>query len=158
MPKHLEKLGSVGAVVAAAACPICFPKLAVVGGLIGLGAFSAYEAQLFIAAQLLVLVALAGHALAYRQSRNAWLFAAALISGAGVFGGLYAFGSEWVTYAGFAGLIAASSFDLWARLRRPPARSSVLTCPKCRAAAAPGGRVLRVLLLWQREMPAGAAR
>jgi hypothetical protein len=27
-----------------------------------------------------------------------------------------------LTYAGFGGLIAASSYDLWARLRKRPAR------------------------------------
>jgi hypothetical protein len=62
MTKHLDKLGSTGAVIAAAACPICFPKLALLGGLIGLSAISAYEAQLFIAAQLLVVVAVTASA------------------------------------------------------------------------------------------------
>jgi mercuric ion transport protein len=100
MTRHLDKLASVGAMFAAAACPICFPKLALLGGLIGLGAFSAYEAQLFIAAQLLVIVALAGHALAYRQARRGRVFGGALVSGAVVFAGLYALGSEWLTYAG----------------------------------------------------------
>src|SRR5215510_11572459 len=85
MTRYLDKLGSFGSVVAAAACPICFPKLALLGSLIGLGAFSAYEAQLFIAAQLLVIVAVAGQAVAYRQHRNAWLLGAAFVSGAAVF-------------------------------------------------------------------------
>jgi mercuric ion transport protein len=117
MAKHLEKVGSIGAVVAAAACPVCFPKLALLGGLLGLGAFSAYEAQLFIAAQVLVLVALAGHGLAYRQHRNAWPLGTAVLCALAVFAGLYIFGSEWVVYAGFAGLVAASTFDLWRRFR-----------------------------------------
>ena len=121
MTKHLDKLGSAGAVIAAAACPICFPKLALLGGLIGLGAFSAYEAQLFIVAQFLVVIAVAGHALAYRQHRKAWLLGSALASGAAVFAGLYVLGSEWLTYAGFAGLLAMSSLDLWRRLRRQAA-------------------------------------
>lgn len=124
MAKYLDKLGSIGAVVAAAACPICFPKLALLGGILGLGAFSAYEAQLVIAAQALVLIALAGHVWAYRQHRKAWLLGAALLCGAAVFAGLYVFGSEWLSYAGFAGLIAASTYDLWARLRRRPARAA----------------------------------
>jgi hypothetical protein len=126
MAKHLDKFGSFGAVVAAAACPICFPKLALVGALFGFGAFSAYEAQLFIAAQALVVVALAGQGLAYRRHRSAWLLGSALLSGAAVFAGLYLFGSEWLAYAGFAGLIAASMFGF-----RRPNFSSVLTCPKC---------------------------
>ena len=133
MTKHLDKLGSAGALIAAAACPICFPKLALLGSLIGLGAFSAYEAQLFIAAQLLVVVALAGHVPAYRQHRKAWLLGSALASGAAVFAGLYVLASEWLTYAGFAGLVAASGVDLWSRLQRRAVRASVITCPKCGA-------------------------
>src|SRR5262249_34511081 len=113
MTRYLDKLGSFGSVVAAAACPVCFPKLALLGSLVGLGAFSAYEAQLFIAAQILVIVAVAGHALAYRQHRKVWLLAAALAGGAAVFLGLYFLKSEALAYAGFAGLVAASGVDLW---------------------------------------------
>ena len=131
MTKHLDKLGSSGALIAAAACPICFPKLALLGSLIGLGAFSAYEAELFLAAQFLVLVAMAGHVLSYLQHRKAWLLAAGLASGAGVFVGLYVLRSEYVAYAGLAGLVAASGVDLWLRLRLKFARTSVITCPKC---------------------------
>ena len=132
----LEKSSSVGAVLAAAACPICFPKLALLGALFGLGAFSAYEYQLFVAAQALVAVALAGHVLAYWRHRSAWLLAAAVLSGAAVFSGLYLFAAEWAVYAGFAGLLAASARDFWLRFRRPrkmPITESVLTCPKCGA-------------------------
>ena len=131
MTTHLDKLGSAGALIAAAACPICFPKLALLGGLIGLGAFSAYEAELFLAVKLLVVVAMAGHVLSYRRHRNAWLLAAGLASGAGVFVGLYVLGSESVAYAGLAGLVGASGVDLWLRLRPRFARTSVITCPKC---------------------------
>jgi len=88
----LEKIGSIGAVVAAAACPVCFPKLALIGALFGLGAFGAYESQIFVAAQ-------------------------ALASGAAVFAGLYWIGSEWLAYAGFAGLVIASVADLWPPIR-----------------------------------------
>ena len=131
MTKYLDKLSSAGALVAAAACPVCFPKLALLGSLIGLGAFGAYEAELFLAAQLLVIIAMAGHVLSYRQHRKAWLLAAGLASGAGVFVGLYVLKSEYVAYAGLAGLFAASGVDLWSRLRLRLARTSVITCPKC---------------------------
>src|SRR5919198_5278867 len=97
-----EKLGSAGAVIAAAACPVCFPKLALIGALFGLGAFGAYESQFFIAAQALVVVAVLGHALSYLRHRNAWLLAAAVASGAAVFAGLYWAPSQGLFYAGFA--------------------------------------------------------
>jgi mercuric ion transport protein len=127
-----DKLGSVGAIVAAAACPICFPKLALVGAFFGLGAFSAYEHQLLIAAQVLVVVALLGHGFAYRRHRRHWLLATALASGAAVFGGFYVAGSEWLIYAGFAGLVGASAADLWHQLR-------------LKAAAAQGARSTRTV-------------
>lgn len=118
MKPWLDKAGSIGSVIAAAACPVCFPKLALVGALFGLGALGAYEYQLFIAAQVLVVVAAAGSALAYLRHRNGWLLAAALLGAAAVFAGLYLFGSEWLTYAGFAGLVVASANEFWGRFRR----------------------------------------
>jgi hypothetical protein len=134
MRLDLEKLGSAGAIIAAAACPICFPKLALLGALLGLGGLGAFEAQFFTAAQVLVGLALLGHFLSFRQHRNPARLAVAVVSGAAVFAGVYLFASEWVAYAGLAGLIAASVGDLWSRLR-PRAASvalqSVITCPRC---------------------------
>ena len=135
MKPFLDKLGSFGAVAAAAACPACFPKLALVGALLGLGGFGAYEARLFIAAQALVLIAVLGHALSFIQHRKRWLLASSVGGGAAFFLGLYALGSEWVAYAGLAALVVASGADLWSRLR-PRATPSValeslVTCPKC---------------------------
>jgi len=120
MKTHLEKIGSFGSLIAAAACPACFPKLALIGALFGLGALGAYESQLFIAAQILIAVAVLGHALAYLQHRNGWLLGLAILSGAAVFGGLYVLGSEAVVYAGFAGLVVTSATDYWARFRSTP--------------------------------------
>jgi len=113
----LEKLGSAGAIIAAAACPVCFPKLALVGALFGLGALSAYEFQLFIAAQALVVLAVIGLSLAYLRHHNRWLLGAALVSGAAFFGGLYLVASEWLAYLGLAGLVAASLPEFWIRTR-----------------------------------------
>lgn len=133
MKLHLDKFGSVGAVIAAAACPICFPKLALIGTFLGFGAFGAYERQFLIAAQILIVPAVAGHALSYLQHRNPWLPGAAALSGAAVFAGLYLAGSELLVYAGLAGLVAASSADLWGRFRRKAGLllESEITCPKC---------------------------
>src|SRR6266478_2161747 len=115
MKTHLAKIGSLGAVIAAAACPICFPKLALLGALFG------YESQLFIAAQVLIAVAVLGHVLAYFQHRKGWLLGLAILSGVAVFGGLYLLRSEALIYAGFAGLVATSATDYWARFHGAPA-------------------------------------
>jgi mercuric ion transport protein len=114
---HLEKIGSVGALIAAAACPICFPKLALLGALFGLGALGAYESQLLIAAQALIVLAIVGHVVAYRQHRKRWLLGVAILGAAAVFGGLYLKYSEPLIYAGLAVLVAASATDFWPRMR-----------------------------------------
>lgn len=117
MKTYLDKIGSLGAVVAAAACPLCFPKLALIGAVFGLSAFSAFEFQFLIAAQVLVALAMAGHALSYPRHRSRWLLGLGLLGGAAVFAGLYLAGSELLVYAGLAALVAASAADLWKRLR-----------------------------------------
>jgi mercuric ion transport protein len=113
----LEKIGSIGAVIAAAACPICFPKLALLGAVFGLGALGAYESQLLIAAQALIALAIVGHVVAYRQHRKRWLLGVAILGAAAVFGGLYLKDSEPLIYAGLAVLVAASATDFWSRMR-----------------------------------------
>lgn len=135
MKSHLDKVGSFGAIIAAAACPICFPKLALLGALLGLGGLSAYEWQFLIAAQVLVGIAMLGHVLAYLRQRKRWVLALALSGGAAFFSGLYVVGSEAVVYAGFAALVAASTVELWDRARKVIAgkvTDSVLTCPQCK--------------------------
>jgi hypothetical protein len=130
MKSYLEKFGSVGAIVAAAACPLCFPKLALIGAFFGLGAFAAYETQLLIAALALVALAVAGHVVSYFGHRNRWLLGSAVASGAAVFAGVFV--SEILAYAGLAGLVAASSADLWRRFARKRALlESEIACPKC---------------------------
>lgn len=131
MKTHLEKIGSFGGLIAAAACPVCFPKLALIGALFGLGALGAYESQLFIAAQVLIALAVLDHVLAYRRHRKRWLLGLATASGAAVFGGLHLLRSEAVTYGGFAGLVAASATDFWGHYRRK-------TRPSIEDATAPG--------------------
>lgn len=118
----VEKLGSLGAVAAAAACPVCFPKLALLGAIFGLGGLAAYEAQLFVATQLLVLLALAWHLAAFRRHRRRAQLTTAVLSAAAVFAGAYA-GWEWLAYAGLAGLVTAGIARLWRpSLRCPPRR------------------------------------
>ena len=120
MKPHLDKFGSIGAVIAAAACPICFPKLALLGALFGLGGLAAYESQLIIAAQALVVLAAAGHLVA---QRSRWLPGLALLGAITFFAGLYLAGSEFVAYIGLSVLVVASAIDLWLRLPRRQACS-----------------------------------
>src|SRR2546427_12951331 len=116
MRARLEKFGSIGAVVAAAACPVCFPKLALLGALIGLGALGAYESQLFIAAQSLIVLAVAVHLLSYLRRRNRWLLGSGIVSGPALFAGLDWLGLRLRSYLGFGVVVCYSPPGFWARL------------------------------------------
>lgn len=117
MRARLQKLGSIGAVLAAAACPVCFPKLALVGAFFGLGALSAYETAFFFLAQGLVVLALGGSILSSRSHRHRAPLILACASALLFFASLYILPSEWLAYASLAGLIGASILDVVARKR-----------------------------------------
>ena len=76
MQSKLEKLGSFGGIVAAAACPICFPKLALIGALFGFGALAKYEVVFLYLAQILVMIALIGHVISYKRVQTRILLSA----------------------------------------------------------------------------------
>jgi len=108
MQNKLEKFGSIGTIIAAAACPICFPKLALIGAMFGMGALAQYETLFFFAAQILFLLALAGHVVSYRTHQNKFIIAMASISTILLFTSLYVFVSEILSYIAFLGLAIAS--------------------------------------------------
>ena len=103
-----ENYGSFGAIVAAAACPICFPKLALIGAFLGLGALAKYETFFFYGAHVLILIALVGHLITYKKIQNRTLLALAIISASLFFVSLYLIVSEMLAYIALTGLVAAS--------------------------------------------------
>ena len=117
MRAYLDKIGSIGSVISAAACPGCFPQLAALGTLFGLGALGSYEGQIFLATKILVGLAILGHLVAYTVHRSVWLLILGTGGGVLFFLGLYVLGSESVVYLGFAAMLAASLWDLVRRLR-----------------------------------------
>lgn len=108
MQNRLEKFGSFGAIIAAMACPICFPKLALVGALIGMGALAPYETAFFFGAQILVVLAVVGHAISYKKHQNVKLLSLVIASAILLFVSLYAYVSEVLSYLAFGGLIIAT--------------------------------------------------
>jgi len=108
MRNKLEKFGSFGAIIAAAACPICFPKLALLGALFGLGALAKYEVAFFYGAQILIVSALVGHVISYKKRTNRNLLALAIISAVLFFVSLYVFVSEILSYMALTGLVTAT--------------------------------------------------
>ena len=107
MKLDLQKLGSPGAIIAAAACPICFPKLALIGALVGLGALAQYEVYFFIATQVLVLAALGGVLWTHRAVSDRRISVLAIGSVVLFFASLYLVVNEYLSYLAFGGLLAA---------------------------------------------------
>jgi hypothetical protein len=62
----LDKVGSVGAVIAGAAVPCCFPFLSLIGSILGLSFLAPYESVIMYVLQGFVLLALVGTIIAYR--------------------------------------------------------------------------------------------
>ena len=107
-PGTPEKLSTAGAVLAAAACPICFPKIALVGAAVGLGVLAPFEGYVAIGVQALFSLALAGHLIAFSHHRNRWLLALAIGANLMLFTGYYALPSSILLQAALACLAAAS--------------------------------------------------
>ena len=124
MRSKLEKVGSFGATVAAAACPICFPKLALIGALFGFGVLAKYEVVFLYMAQILIVLALIGHIISYKRLQNLALLILALTSVILFFMSLYVFTSEILSYIALAGMIAAMAWMMIEDRRR----ASNITC------------------------------
>lgn len=108
MKVKMEKFGSFGAIVAAAACPICFPKLALIGAVFGFGFLAKYEVVFLYLAQIMVIVALIGHIISYQKLKHQYLLILASISTTLFFVSLYILVSEILSYVALAGLVAAT--------------------------------------------------
>jgi mercuric ion transport protein len=113
----IEKFGSGGALLAALACPICFPKLALIGAAFGLGVFAPYEQYTALVVQVLFLLAFVGQALAYRAHRNKWLLGFSAAVTLALFTGYYAVPSSILLQIALGGLVVASAWQIFAMRR-----------------------------------------
>ena len=103
----LKKFGAFGTVLTAAACPICFPKLALIGGLIGLGVLSDYEYYFYIAFQVFAVITFVGIWLTYRRQKNQEILIMAFASINLFFVSLYLYVNEYLSYLALAGLVVS---------------------------------------------------
>ena len=121
----IEKFGSAGAVIAALACPICFPKVALIGAALGLGIFAPYEKYIALAVQALFVLALAGQGFAYRTHRNKWLLSFSIGTTALMFVAYYVIPSSILLQVSLGCLVVASVWQVIESRR----------CAKCAAEA-----------------------
>src|SRR5258706_16387951 len=66
----LDKLGAIGAFLAAAAAPCCFPLFAIIAGALGLGSVQFLRGNAPVLIQAMTALAFVGQIAAYRQHRR----------------------------------------------------------------------------------------
>jgi mercuric ion transport protein len=108
MNAWVEKFGTSGAIIAALACPICFPKLALIGAALGFGAFSPFERYTAFVVQALFALAFIGQVIAYGRHRNKWLLGCSALTTATLFTGYYLIRSSTLLEIALVGLVATS--------------------------------------------------
>lgn len=119
-----DKTGSLGAVVSAMGCGMCFPAIASIGSAVGLGFLANYEGLLInTLLPLFAAIALLAN-LVSGIRRQRWLRLALGVAGPlMVLTTLYLFWSDgWSTYLFYAGLILMLGVSIW-DLVSPPQRA-----------------------------------
>jgi hypothetical protein len=134
--KSLDRLGSIGALVAAIAAPCCFPLFAAIGAAAGLGALAQFEGIVLYIFQGFAAVTLIGLLLSFLKHRNVaplslGAFACALLGYH-----FYRSSSLAALYGGLLALISATIWNYLISRRREGDEAvvilqSVITCPKC---------------------------
>ncbi len=66
----IDKLGSIGTIIAAFGMSCCLPLFATVGSTIGISFLAQYESEMFYVMQVAVVLSVAGTFWAYRYHRN----------------------------------------------------------------------------------------
>lgn len=131
-PISLDRIGSVGALIAAIAAPCCFPLFAAVGTAAGLGVLGRYEGVILYLFQGFALLSLVGLALSARRHRD---FAPLIVGALSCANLAYHFYWEFslpALYVGLFGLLAATLWNfLSTRRGRQSVLQSTITCPKC---------------------------
>ncbi len=123
----VDKVGSVGALVAAMGCAACFPALASLGASIGLGFLSAYEG-VFInkLLPLFALIVLVSNLVAWVSHRDYIRLIWGLLGPLMVLATLYLFWTDnWSTYMFYAGLVLMIAVSIW-DIVSPPAKICAL--------------------------------
>lgn len=132
----LDRVGSAGALLAAAAAPCCFPLFAALGATLGLGTLGLSESLLLYLFQGFALLSVVGLAFSFREHHRVGpltLGACALALVAYHFHVTFSLGT---LYAGVFGLLGATLWNrLSSRTRRDsagaPVLQSVIACPEC---------------------------
>lgn len=129
--RNLDKVGSLGALIAAVAAPCCFPIFAAVSAAAGLGVFGRYETLVLYLFQAFALLSFIGLAAGFWRHRHIGPLAMGAASMALLAFTFYGSFRTPTLYTGLLGLMAAT---VWNHFCSAPATlllRSVITCPHC---------------------------
>lgn len=107
----LDKVGSVGAIVAGAAAPCCFPFLSLAGSIFGLSFLAPYAAVVMYVLQGFVVLALVGTVIAYRGHRKAAPLIFGIVSTGAVLYSMNTSLNIYLLYGGMAGLVVVAIWN-----------------------------------------------
>ena len=107
----LDKVGSIGAVLAGAAVPCCFPFLSLIGSILGLSFLAPYETYVMYAMQVLVGLAMVGSVIAYRGHRKILPLLLGIVSTGAVLYSLNTNMNVAILYSGLVGLIVVAVWN-----------------------------------------------
>ena len=128
----LDRIGSVGALLAAIAAPCCFPLFAAIGTAAGLGALGQYEGIILYIFQAFALIAFVGLAISFWKHRKLGPILLGAFSCGLLAYHFYLNFSLAALYSGLFGIVAAT---LWNYLINRGGEIAIListiTCPKC---------------------------
>lgn len=128
----LDRIGSVGVLLAAIAAPCCFPLFAAIGTAAGLSVLEPYEGIVLLVFKGSALLTLLGLALSFRRTRNWGPLMVGIFSCLLLAIHFYVSFSLLFLYDGLFGLLAASVWNhLTSGRGKKPILESRITCPKC---------------------------
>lgn len=107
----LDKIGSVGAVIAGSAVPCCFPFLSLIGSILGLSFLAPYERYVLYAMQFLVIVAMIGSVIAFHNHRKIIPLLLGILSTVAVLYSLNTSMDVRPLYGGLAGLLVVAVWN-----------------------------------------------
>ena len=106
----LDKVGSVGAVLAGAAVPCCFPFLSLIGSILGLSFLAPYQIYVMWMMQALVILALVGTVIAYLGHKKIFPLLLGVVSTASV---LYSVNTNMNIYLLYGGMVGLLIVAVW---------------------------------------------
>jgi mercuric ion transport protein len=104
-----DSYSSLGAVLTAAACPMCFPALAAVGTIIGMEALAGYENYLVWGVQFFILLSAVGLLCDFDAHQSTMLVCLSVVSAVLLLVSLHLVYSEGLAYVALAGMVAGSA-------------------------------------------------